>query len=193
MQTLLIFLSWSQTSIQGAMDIQRVPKIPETNVHMLLPGCAPPIWGVFSVRLYCTSECKALAFSFFLKDASYTWHVVTLGKEERNPISPTRMALVSGPDVWPSPYPQALPSQKGSGVRSSPTTNLCLPSPKGFQRTPFCPPYHTSIPLLIYMDNWGSSEHFWSYSMPCYWQFLFSNFKNVFKQFIKNREFFCIW
>lgn len=84
------FLSWPWTPIQGPMDIQRVPKI---------PGCVPPIWGVSSVHLYCTSGWKAQPFSFFHKDASYTWHSVTLGKAARNHISHTWHHQQA--DVWP--------------------------------------------------------------------------------------------
>lgn len=99
------------------LDIQRVPKI---------PGCVPPIWGVSSVHLYCTSGWKVQPFSFFHKDASYTWHSVTLGKEARNHISHTwhhQQAGCMAQALVPKLYP--------------PTTNLCLSSPLDCREYPF--------------------------------------------------------
>lgn len=140
MHTLLIFLSWPWTPIQGPMDIQRVLKI---------PGCVPPAWGVFSVHLYCTPGCEAPPFSFFQeKDASCPWHSATLDKEARNHISHTWLHQQTECMAQELILKLYLPKRTALWRVPSPTTNLCLSRPLVFQRIPFSPPYYTSVSLL---------------------------------------------
>lgn len=151
------------------LDIQRVPKI---------PGCVPPIWGVSSVHLYCTSGWKTQPFSFFHKDASYTWHSVTLGKEARNYISHTwhhQQAGCMAQALVPKLYP--------------PTTNLCLSSTLGLQRIPFL---HLITPVSLCLCKLGTvlsiSNHI---QWPDVDSFFLAISKNVFKKCTKKNEFLC--
>lgn len=165
------FLSWPWTPIQGPMDIQRVPKI---------PGCVPPIWGVFSVHLYCTSGWKALPFSFFHKDASYTRHSVALGKAARNHISHTWLHQQTG-CMAQALIPKLYPPKRAALWRvSPPTTNLCLTSPLGLQRIPFL---HLITPVSLCLCKLGTVL---SISGHIQWPVIDSFFlaiskKNVFK------------
>lgn len=90
--------------------------------------------------------------------SSHTWYFVTLSNEERNHIIHTRLAFINGPNLQPKHiFPDVtLPKGQPSGECGSATNPYLhrLPSPLGFQRKLFSPPYYISILLLQTQNLW---------------------------------------
>lgn len=99
------------------MDIQRVAKIPETNFCLLLPRCAPPIWGMFFVHLYCTPDVKPRP-SFFTGMPATPGILKCLVRRRGIPFLTRAWFSPMGQMYGPHTCSQPSPSQKGSALES---------------------------------------------------------------------------
>lgn len=158
----------------------RVSKMPETNFPVLLPWLpSPDLRGILSSSpLHLCADIKPHSWPFSHKNARHTWYFVTLSNEGKYHLTTMHGFQQQAGSMAQAHIPKCDP---WVGFCHPPTL-LPLPSkPPDFGEhylySTLLLYLITSVTLwLIHMELLDSSEHFWSYSMACYWQLLLSFF-----------------